>query len=355
MRGDREVESHELLDLISKPNTRQSQKSFLQNLYSNLFIYGNAYILKDFYGETDDGAAVTKTPELLHSLLPPSIETYEGDLRTKFLPVKYIFNDGQLRYTYPVSSLGECRLMHLKFYNPTSMVDGLSPVTPGGFSISQNNEAAIWNYSLLANSARPSGIITIPADSPIADDTQDIADRIRDKWGSSRKAGAPIVLDGGMTFEPISLNPKDMDFKSTYDTSAKNIALAFGVPTELINVETAKYDNQRASYERLYDETVCPIVQDGTSQINNQLTNQIDNDLEFMPDMSNLEVMIEKKARQRESLNNVTFMTINEKREAMDMEPHDGGDILLTEINKIPLSQVGMLEEEVSNDDEESQ
>ena len=35
-------------------------------------------------------------------------------------------------------------------------------------------------------------------------------------------------------------------------------------------------------------------------------------------------------------------MTINEKREAMGLDPLEGADTLLTEMSKIPLDQVGM-------------
>jgi len=35
-------------------------------------------------------------------------------------------------------------------------------------------------------------------------------------------------------------------------------------------------------------------------------------------------------------------MTINEKRKSIGLEPIEGGDQLLTELNKIPLSEIGL-------------
>src|SRR3546814_7377492 len=46
-------------------------------------------------------------------------------------------------------------------------------------------------------------------------------------------AGRPMLLEGGLKWQPLSLTPADMDFTETKAAAAREIALAFGVPPML--------------------------------------------------------------------------------------------------------------------------
>ena len=71
-------------------------------------------------------------------------------------------------------------------------------------------------------------------------------------------------------------------------------------------------------------------------------------DLIMKPDFSKSIALINKRARERESLDKVSYMTINEKRKQIGLEEIDGGDELLVPFNLVPLDQLnfGNIEEE---------
>src|SRR3546814_1030491 len=59
-------------------------------------------------------------------------------------------------------------------------------------------------------------------------------------------AGRPMLLEGGLKWQPLSLTPADMDFTETKAAAAREIALAFGVPPMLLGLPG---DNTYANYQ----------------------------------------------------------------------------------------------------------
>ncbi len=62
----------------------------------------------------------------------------------------------------------------------------------------------------------------------------------------ANNAGRPLLLEGGLDWKPLSLSPKDMDFIEAKNASAREIALAFGVPPMLLGIPG---DNTYANYQ----------------------------------------------------------------------------------------------------------
>ena len=70
------------------------------------------------------------------------------------------------------------------------------------------------------------------------------------------------LLEGGLTWQTMSLSPAEMDFAETRAAAAREIALAFGVPPMLLGIPGdntyATYKEAHAAFWRL---TVLPLVQ----------------------------------------------------------------------------------------------
>jgi HK97 family phage portal protein len=64
------------------------------------------------------------------------------------------------------------------------------------------------------------------------------AEAIQTKWmeATSRRNGAPPVLDPELDFQTLSFNPADLALLDTQEFNAKALATAFGVPSVLINM-----------------------------------------------------------------------------------------------------------------------
>ena len=230
----------------------------------------------------------------------------------------------------------------MREYNPINTFKGLSPVIPASFPIDQHNASSQWNYSLLKNGARPSGIITFSDDAPNLnlEQVKELEDKIAERYSGAGNVGRPIGLKKGISFEQLSLNPIDMDFNNTEKSAAHKIALAFGVPMQFLNTEQSKFDNLRTAYEELWDRAVRPMVDQFLGEFNHTIVPKFGDGLEVKIDEEKVPVIIGKRARQMESLEKVSYLTINEKRRATGFEDIDGGDTLLTEFNKVPLSEI---------------
>ena len=50
--GENELENHELISLLERPNPLQSGGEYFQSLYSYLMISGNSYLLRDTENDT---------------------------------------------------------------------------------------------------------------------------------------------------------------------------------------------------------------------------------------------------------------------------------------------------------------
>src|SRR3546814_5352926 len=65
-------------------------------------------------------------------------------------------------------------------------------------------------------------------------------DRLREELAESfaggANAGRPLLLEGGLKWQALSLSPAEMDFLALKDSSAREIAMAFGVPPMLLGL-----------------------------------------------------------------------------------------------------------------------
>ena len=70
---------------------------------------------------------------------------------------------------------------------------------------------------------------------------------IDEQFSGAGNAGRPMLLEGGLDWKEMSLNPKDMEFLEGKHSAARDIALAFGVPPQLLGIPG---DNTYSNYER---------------------------------------------------------------------------------------------------------
>ena len=118
-----------------------------------------------------------------------------------------------------------------------------------------HNAASAWNKALLDNAARPSGALVYKGEHG-ANLSEEQFERLRDElaqnFSGAANAGRPLLLEGGLTWQAMSLTPKDMDFLAAKNGAAREIALAFGVPPMLLGIPGDNtYSNYREANLRL--------------------------------------------------------------------------------------------------------
>ena len=86
-----------------------------------------------------------------------------------------------------------------------------------------------------------------------------------------------MLLEGDFDWKEMGLSPKDMDFINLKHMSATDIALCFGVPSQLVGVPDAQtYANVAEARLALYEETIIPHLKLVESDLNEWLVPMFD-------------------------------------------------------------------------------
>lgn len=214
-------------------------RALLETAAAQLLLHGNAFLQ---IGCDTDGM-----PLALHALRPERV-TVEQDARG--WPAAYLYRAGDRATRYPaLDPLGKPTLVHLRGYHPLDDHYGLGCLAAAGGAVAIHNAATRWNKALLDNAARPSGALVYDNGEPGATLTADQFERLKAEmeasFSGSGNAGKPMLLEGGLKWQALSLSPADMDFIGLKAAAAREIALAFGVPPMLLGLPG---DNSYANY-----------------------------------------------------------------------------------------------------------
>jgi HK97 family phage portal protein len=213
--------------------------------------------------------------------------------------------------------LGRAQVVHIKALAPADDHYGQGCLDAACPAASIHNRASRWNKALLDNAARPSGaLVYLPPDGASLSGEQ--LDRLRDdldaQFSGSANAGRPLLLDGGMQWQPLSLSPAEMDFVALKESAARDIALAFGVPPVLVGLPgDATYANAREAGRALYRQTVLPLARRMLDSLAAMLGEWL-GDLRLEIDTDMISELAEDRALLWRQVTGADFLTRAEKR-----------------------------------------
>lgn len=314
---------HPLAELFAgKPNRYQNRVEFFETMTMQLALHGNAYALKQKRG----GRIV--------SLLPLMAEQMEVNL----------LSDGSVVYRYQtgsdVSVYAPESIWHLKLMG--NGIVGLSPLAYArnaiGVGIASENRVK----ALAKNGFKPTGILTI---DKLLKPEQRAA--IRQQFADlSEGASDPLrVLEAGMTYQQISMNPKDVQLLETRRFQIEDIARFFGVPSVLIN-DTAASTVWGSGVEQIvqgfYKLGLRPYLERYEASIKNSLLepaerSQFDFEFDF-----NALLRGDEKTRfstYKEAVLN-GLKTINECRRIEGLPSVEGGDVAYMQGQMTPITRL---------------
>ena len=242
----------------------------------------------------------------------------------------------QKQYFNPIDPItGYSQIIHLKSFHPLDDHYGLSPIEAAAYSIDQHNQASIWNQALLQNGARPSGalIVKSSSDNYSGNLSQEQFDRLKEQvdttFSGSANAGRPLLLEGGLEWKEMSMSPRDMDFLATKNNAARDIALSFGVPPQLLGIPGDNtYSNLQEARIALWEETILPLLDHLCDALNSWLVPSFSEQLHLSYHKDEINVLSAKREATWQRISHCSFMTINEKRLAFGLEAIKGGNEL---------------------------
>ena len=202
--------------LTTRPNRYQTRVEFWETVVMQLALHGNAYIRIDRSGKN------------IVSLLPLMSQQVQVVL-TDDGGVVYQYATGRAIIAYAQQSV-----WHIKLFG--NGIIGLSPLEYArnsiGIAISAEDRV-----NALANSGfKPSGVLMI--DKLL---TPEQRKQIRAAFSDLAEGGNDSlrVLEAGMTYQQVSMNPKDVQLLESRKFQTEDIARFFGVPSVLINDTSA--------------------------------------------------------------------------------------------------------------------
>ncbi len=321
-----ECSQHPLLDLIKHPNSTEASAPFFEALFGYLLISGNVFI------------QFNNTPGIdqsLHLLRPDRMSVIVGD---DGWAEAFEYNAGsQKRVLAPLSRDNASGIIHIKMFHPLDDLSGFAPLCAAQMALETHNAAASWNKALLDNSARPSGaLIYAPADGGnLTDDQYErLKTELEEGYTGATRAGRPLLLEGGLDWKPMSLTPKDMDFLEAKHSAAREIALAFGVPPMMLGIPGDNtYSNYVEANRAFYRLTILPLIKRLAGELTQALAPHFGESLRLEHDTDRIEGLTEERDLLWARLTAATFLTDDEKREALGYGPR-----------KIPLKNKGKSE-----------
>lgn len=152
---------------------------------------------------------------------------------------------------------------------------------------------------------------------------------LEDQYQGAKNAGRPFLLEGGLKWQQIAFSPVDMEFISAKHVSAREIALAFGVPPMILGIPGDNtYANYAEANRALWRLTLLPLMEKTIAALNAWLVPQFGEDLKLGFDRDAITALTAERDALWTRLQTATFLTPNEKRAQLGFAPVDGGDEL---------------------------
>ncbi len=286
----------------------------LETVASQLLLHGNSYlqILTDAEGE----------PAELFPLRPERVSV-EAD--ASGWPAAYVYKAGEAKTRLAArDGLGRPSVVHLKAMHPLDDHYGLGCLGAAAGAVAIHNQATKWNKALLDNAARPSGALMFEAgDGAVLspDQYERLKAEMEAGFQGAANAGRPMLLEGGLKWQAMSLTPADMDFVGLKAAAAREIALAFGVPPMLLGLPgDSTYANYREANRALWRLTILPMAEKILSGVSAALGAWWPG-VKLMLDVDQVTALAEDRERLWAQVSAADFLSAEEKREMLGFGP----------------------------------
>lgn len=300
-----------LLKLVSATSAGQS---LLETLAAQVLLHGNGYvqIIKD----------AANDPVELFALRPERMTVDPG---ADGWPAAYRYRVGDQVVALPVEDDAQFpNIVHIKSFHPADDHYGAGCLSAANEAVAIHNAAAHWNRALLENAARPSGAMVYDAGDG-ASLTSDQFERLKAElslaFQGAGNAGRPMLLDGGLKWQSMSMSPADMDFATLKSAAARDIALAFGVPPMLLGLPGDNtYSNYREANRALWRLTLLPLAGKILDALREGLAAWFP-DAELAVDLDRVPALSEDREKLWAQLSDADFLTDDEKRAMLGLPP----------------------------------
>jgi len=293
-----------------QPNRYQTRIEFFESMMLNLVTWGNSYQTIERLAGRIVSIVVLPASQVVPTLMPDGSVVYE-----------YTDANGNIK-VYSESSI-----WHVKIFG--NGIVGLSPLGYAGNTLGLSKNLADRQNKLAANGGKTNGILTV--DQALKPD-QKAAVRESFKGLTEGNQDELFVLEAGFNYQQASLSPTDQQLLESRRFSIEDIARFMGVPSVLINDQTASTWGSGIAEINMgfYKLNLKPYLERIESSIKRHLMPRDDwetIDIEFSFD-SLLRADAATRAETGSKQVNSAQKTPNEIRASEGLPPKEGGDAI---------------------------
>jgi HK97 family phage portal protein len=304
-----------------KPNPYQTWQDFNEQYTTSLELLGkfSAEVKRNKYGNVY---------ELVPFKHQAQVDTHMDD-------------DGNVYYTYTTNDHKGKRTTQT--YLPTDIlfirtftldgINGISTISQCALAIGTAIAGERHAGSLFENGAMPMGVLQ-------TDDTFDdeaATQRLRQQWNEmhsgSKNSGKTAILEGGLTYNPITMTAVDAQLLEQRKFSREQIASMFRVPLHLLQASTGmKYANVEQNNISFFRDALMPLAQKLENHINQFLPKnhivKMDEKSFVRGDRAATIASVEREIKSG-------VLSINEARSKFGYAVIDGGDVYAIKTNNL--------------------
>ena len=280
---------------------------------------------------------MTMRPTRLEHIPPNRCQPIQAEDGTVFYNI-----DGVL---YPYTDV-----IHIKGMSVNALQGkDVSLVHESTFASSLSSQEYIEN--LFYNRALPS--IAIKYDEPLdADERKTLEDNIVASHGGSVNAGRPLILDDGMEVQYLQWSPNDVALIDFRNLSVRDCARIFKVPADMLALDgKGTYSATKVRSQDFLTHCLGPWIEKIQEEFNCKLFYESECRTQryyFEYDVSmylRLDKQSEAEVKKVDAdrlkvLIGASILTPNEARAELGLDPHPDGDVLLGDINLLPLGRI---------------
>lgn len=317
---------HPLYRLLSQsPNGEMTPGRFMLFVIASICLRGNAFVEKIMIGSRVIA---------LNPLLPQNMDVKRLD-------------NGQLQYTYTEKTgkrvVPVKNMMHIRGFGLDG-VCGMHPIAEGkevfGSAMSAEEAAA----KVFAQGMQASGFLS--SDNALKPEQRE---KLRDSIAAfmgSKNAGKLMVLEAGLKYQGITMNPEAAQMLQTRAMNVEQICSWFKVPPFMIG-HMDKQSSWASSVDgmnlQFLTHSLRPMLDNIEQEITRCLIDPVERD-QIYAEFS-VEALLRADSAGRAAFYNVAlqngWMSRNEVRRLENLPPIAGGDVYTVQTNLTPIEQLG--------------
>lgn len=330
-RGNRAVaKDHWAYRLLhDSPNADQTAVDFWEGAFASLELKGNAVASLEW--SDDRKRVIAMTPVAWDAL------TIRRDA------------DGTLIYRWDDQERRQGDMLHIRGFGGAPE-GGLSTLAFARHAFGLATAIDKAAGTMFANGVRPSGLLKF--EKWLTEDQATIAEqRMQEKFIGTMNAGKPMVLEGGVTWQQLTINPEDAQMLQSRGFSVEECCRFFGVPPFMIG-----HNEKSSGYPTSLEQQVLTFQKFALRRRLKRSEQALEKQVLTAADRAagitieyNLEGLLRgdsaaRSAFYQSGLQN-GWMTINEVRALENLLPVAGGDVPRMQMQNVPITQAGSVRE----------